>query len=183
MHEFQDVGSSFNKLFGNTFNVRELFKKMLGLIAALLILLGLAVGLPLIYKLVNKTEEKQLSQTPVRMVMMASMLVLIITGFLFGWPIKPSLGGFPLLSHVGFGVLYAFALLVYAVLKVKSGGPWFWLLLICGIVLILSVLIAMFPILGTHGQHVAIVVHRIAAILSIVAAVMGSVTGKKKQND
>ncbi|MDF7807115.1 cytochrome c3 family protein [Pontiellaceae bacterium B12219] len=182
MHEFQEVSSTFNKLFGNTLNVREGFKKMLGFIAALLILLGLAVGLPLLYKLVSKAEEKQVSLTPVRIVMMTAMLVLIVTGFLFGWPIKPSLGGFPLLSHVGFGALYAIALLVYAVLKVKSGGPWFWVLLLCGIVLILSVLIAMFPILGTHGQHLAIVVHRIAAVLSIVAAVMGSATGRKKSN-
>jgi hypothetical protein len=180
MFEFQEVGSNFNQLFGNTFNVRALFKKLLGLIATLLTLLGLAVGLPLIYKLVTKAEEQQVSLTPIRIVLMISMLVLVITGFLFGWPIKPSLGGFPLLSHVGFGALYAISLLVYAVLKVKSGGPWFWLLLICGIVLILSVLIAMFPILGTHGQHVAIVIHRIAAVLSIVAAIMGSVTAKKK---
>ncbi|MDF7799720.1 cytochrome c3 family protein [Pontiellaceae bacterium B1224] len=180
MHEFQEVGGSFNKLFGSTFTVRKMFKCLLSNVAILLALLALAVGLPLIYKLVTKVDEKRIALTPVRIVMMASMLVLIITGFLFGWPIKPSLGGFPLLSHVGFGALYAVSLLVYAVLKIKSGGPWFWLLLICGIVLILSVLVAMFPILGTHGQHLAIVIHRIAAVLSIVAAIMGSATAKKK---
>ena len=180
MHELQDVDSNFNKLFGTTFKVRKTFKCFLSNIAILLALIGLAVGLPLVYKLATKMEEKQPSIKPVKLALMVSMLVLIVTGFLFGWPIKPSLGGFPLLSHVGFGALYAGALLVYAVVTAKSGGPWFWVLFISGIVLILSVLIAMFPILGTHGQHLAIIIHRIAAVLSIVAAIMGSVTAKKK---
>ncbi|MDF7823096.1 cytochrome c3 family protein [Pontiellaceae bacterium B12227] len=183
MHEFQEVNSSFNKLFGTTFTVRKMFKCFLGNISLLLILIGLAVGLPVIYKMVTKLEEKDFPVHPVKVVLMASMLVLIITGFLFGWPIKPALGGFPLLSHVGFGALYALAMLVYAILKAKNGGFWFWVLLVSAIVLILSVLIAMFPLLGTHGQHVAIVVHRCAAVVSIIAAVMGCFSAKKKQND
>jgi hypothetical protein len=51
---------------------------------------------------------------------------------------------------------------------------------VSGIVLILSILVAMFPILGTHGQHLAIVVHRVAAGLSIVAAAMGCFCAKKE---
>lgn len=54
-----------------------------------------------------------------------------------------------------------------------------WVLIVSGIVLILSVLIAMFPILGTHGQHVAIVIHRIAAIVSVVAALLACKVAKK----
>jgi hypothetical protein len=181
MHEFQEVEGDFNRLFGLTFKVRNAFKTTLGILAALLGLIVLAVGLPAIYKLVTKLDEKNLPTKPVRIGMIAALIVLAITGFGFGWPISYPLNGFPLLSHVGFGALFAMALTVWALLRAKSGGnAWFWLLVVCGIVLILSILIAMFPILGTHGQHVAIVVHRVAAILSMVAALMGGLTAKKK---
>jgi hypothetical protein len=180
MHEFENVDSSFNKMFGLTFKIRSCFKKILGLIGLLLGLLGLAVGLPAIYKLVTTLHEKNLPVKPVRIVMIGALVILAITGFLFGWPISYPLNGFPLLSHVGFGALYAVALLVWAALRAKEGNIWFWILLVSGIVLILSILVAMFPILGTHGQHLAIVVHRGAAILSLVAAAAGCACSKKK---
>jgi hypothetical protein len=182
MHEFQEVESSFNKMFGLTFKVRKCFKSAMGLFAILLSLIGLAVGLPAIYKLVTKLEEKQTLVKPVYMVLMASLIVLGLTGFLFGWPVSYPLNGFPLLAHVGFGAVYAIALTVWALLRAKSndGNIWFWITLISGIILILSILVAMFPILGTHGQHLAIVVHRAAAILSLVAASVGCACSKKK---
>jgi len=180
MYEFQGVESNFNKLFGLTFKVRTCFKSALGVIAVLLTLISLAVGLPAIYRAVAKLDEKQLPVKPVRIALIGTMLVLAITGFLYGWPFSTPLGGFPLLSHVGFGAFYAIALTVWAMLRAKSDGHvWFWLLVICGIVLILSVLVAMFPILGTHGQHVAIIVHRIAAVLSIIAAIAGCIAAKQ----
>jgi hypothetical protein len=181
MHEFQGLESGFNKMFGLTFKVRKYFKCFMSNIAILLALLALAVGLPAIYKLVTKLDEKELSVKIVRIILIAAILVLAITGFLFGWPISYPLNGFPLLIHVGFGALYAVALLVWAALRAKSGGNvWFWILLVSGIVLILSILVAMFPILGTHGQHLAIVVHRVAAGLSIAAAAMGCFCAKKE---
>jgi hypothetical protein len=175
------VDSSFNKMFGLTFKVRKCFKTAMGVFAVLLALIALTFGLPALYRLIGKLDEKGLPVKPVRIVMIAALVVLSITGFLFGWPVSYPLGGFPLLSHVGFGALYAITLTVWALLRARSGGnAWFWLLLVCGIVLILSVLVAMFPILGTHGQHLAIVVHRVAAILSIIAAAMGCLCAKKK---
>ncbi len=181
MHEFQDVESNFNTLFGLTFKVREAFKSTLGVIALLLSLIALAIGLPAIYKLVSRMDEKNLPVRPVLIVLIGAMTLLSITGFGFGWPVSYPLNGFPLLSHVGLGALYAIALTVWALLRAKSGGNiWFWMLLVCGIILILSILIAMFPVLGTQGQHVAIVVHRVAAILSIIAAGMGCLSSQKK---
>jgi len=180
MHEFQGVDGSFNKMFGFTFKMRSCFKKAMGVLAILLGLIGMAVGLPAIYKLVTKLEEKELPVKPVGIALIGALVILSITGFGFGWPISYPLNGFPLLSHVGFGAVYAIALTVWALLRAKSGGNiWFWILLVSGIVLILSILVAMFPILGTHGQHLAIVVHRVAAILSIVAAIMGCLYAKK----
>ncbi len=184
MHELEEVSSSFNKMFGLTFKVRACFKKVLGLFALLLTLIGLAVGLPAIYKLATKLDGKQPLIKPVYVVLMASLIVLGLTGFLFGWPVSYPLNGFPLLTHVGFGAVYAVALTAWALLRAKrnDGNIWFWVTLISGIVLILSILVAMFPILGTHGQHLAIVVHRGAAILSLVAASVGCACAKK-QND
>jgi uncharacterized membrane protein len=109
------------------------------------------------------------------------MIVLAATGFLFGWPLSHPLNGFPLLAHVGFGLLYALALLGYAVLRKGKTDVWFWLLLLGGIVLILSILLAMFPLWGTQGQHAAIVAHRIAAAVSVIAALMGSITANRKK--
>ncbi|MEA2069608.1 MAG: hypothetical protein U9P12_10435, partial [Verrucomicrobiota bacterium] len=181
MHGFQGLESGFNKMFGLTFKVRKCFKSALGVVALLLSLIALAFGLPAIYKLAGKLDEKELPCQPVLIALIGTMTVLAATGFLFGWPLSYPLNGFPLLSHVGFGALYAITLTIWALLRAKSGGNvWFWLLVVCGIVLILSVLIAMFPLLGTHGQHVAIIVHRIAAILSIIAALMGCACAKKR---
>lgn len=91
----------------------------------------------------------------------ACIAVLAVTGFF----------GFALLAHVAFGGLYAILLLLWVLLHAKGGRTiWFWILLFCGIILILSVLLAMFPILGSHGQQLCIAVHRWAAILTVVAA-------------
>ena len=46
--------------------------------------------------------------------------------------------------------------------------------------LILSVLLAMFPIFGTHGQYVCIQIHRTAAIACVVVAMMGCVRAQRK---
>ena len=183
MHELEGVSAGFNKMFGGTFKVRKLFKCLLSNMALLLTLLALAIGLPLILRFVSALSEKDINTKPVKMVLMGSMLVLALTGFLFGWPFASPLGGFPLLAHVGFGALFAVTLLVWAALRSKSVGLWGWVLIVSGIVLILSVLVAMFPILGTHGQHVAMVIHRIAAVVSVVAAILSCLAAKKKQND
>jgi hypothetical protein len=179
MHEFEQVDENFNRLFGMTFQVRKGFKTAMAALSALLVLMALAIGLPALCRLVARLGENEAPVKKIRMTMIAALLILSITGFGFGWPLSYPLGGFALLGHVGFGVLFAVALTAWALLRAASGGFWFWLLVVCGIALILSILVAMFPLLGTHGQHVAIVVHRMAAVLSIVAAVMGCLSAKK----
>ncbi len=180
MHELEGLSAGFHKMFGFTFKVRKLFKCYMANMALLLTLIALAVGLPLIYRWVTTLSEKAIDAKPVKMALMGAMLVLVLTGFLFGWPFSSPLDGFPLLTHVAFGALYAIVLVVWAALRSKTVGFWGWVLIVGGIVLILSILIAMFPILGTHGQHVALVIHRIAAIFSVVAAIMSCFAAKKK---
>ncbi len=182
MHEFQELDAGYNRLFGTTFKIRSLFKGSLAILAGLLGLIVLAVGLPLIHRVVSALAEKELNAKPVKMALMGSMLVLMITGFLFGWPAAYPLEGFALLAHVGFGALYAVLLVIWAFMRSKTVGLWGWVLIVSGIVLILSILLAMFPLLGTHGQHTALVVHRAAAIASVIAALMACFAAKK-QND
>lgn len=180
MHVFEQVDKGFNKMFGLTFKVRSSFKSVLGVLATLLALLALAVGLPALYRLLTRLDEHAAAAKPVLIALVASMAVLAATGFLFGWPLSDPLNGFPLLSHVGFGGLYALALTVWAAMRAKTGGNvWFWILLLSGIVLILSVLLAMFPMFGTRGQQACIVVHRVAAVASLIAAGMGCLVARK----
>lgn len=176
MYEFQGLESGFNKMFGLTFKVRNAFKGVLGIIAALLGLIALAVGLPALYKLMGKWENTKIrGLTPlVTPLGVACMAVLAVTGFGMGW-----LGGFALLVHAAFGGLYAAVLVLWVLPRAKSGGLWFWMLPLCGIVLILSVLLAMFPILGSEGQQICISVHRWAAVLTVVSAV-GCFVAKKR---
>lgn len=181
MHAFQQVDEQFNALFGMTFEVRSFLKSSLGILALLLGLLGLAVGLPAVYRLAGRVDECGFPVKPVRIALIGFLTILAITGFGFGWPVAYPLNGFPLLIHVGVGGLYAALLLVWALLRARSGATvWFWIMLVSGMVLILSILLAMFPLLGTHGQHIALVLHRWAAGFSIVAAAMGCLTAKKK---
>jgi len=163
MYEFQGLERGFHKMFGLTFKVRKAFKGILGILAALLGLVALAVGLPALYRLVGKLENtKIIGLTPlVTPLGVACIAVLAVTGFF----------GFSLLVHVAFGGLYAALLLLWVLLHAKNGRSiWFWILLLCGIVSILSVLLAMFPIFGSSGQQTCIALHRGAAILTLVAA-------------
>ncbi len=182
MHEFEGINGSYNKLFGASFKIRKAFKYSLANIALLLALIALAVGLPFIHKWVGKMDGQKSAARAAGLTLIIALAVLAVTGFIFGWPVSNPLEGFPLLSHVGFGMLYALALLVYSVLRAGNGGFWCWLLLLSGIPLMLSIIIAMFPVLGTEGQHAAIVVHRIAAIVSVIAGIMEFITNKKNVN-
>ncbi|MCF7818188.1 MAG: cytochrome c3 family protein [Kiritimatiellales bacterium] len=181
MYGFEGLESGYNKLFGQTFKVRKSFKTVLGILAFILGLIVLAFGLLALRQLAERVGKNGSAAKTALVAMIVSLVVLSVTGFGFGWPFSYPLNGFALLSHVGFGALYAVALTVWVLLRAKAGGTvWFWLLAVCGIVLILSVLLAMFPIFGTHGQHVCIQIHRIAAIASVVAAMMGCIRAQRK---
>jgi hypothetical protein len=47
-----------------------------------------------------------------------------------------------------------------------------WVLAACTVVLVLSVVIAMLRVWGTHEQHLAIRVHRAAALAALAAGVV-----------
>ncbi|MDA1045034.1 MAG: hypothetical protein O3C57_07405 [Verrucomicrobia bacterium] len=111
-------------------------------------------------------------------------LVLTLTGFA---PVLRGhvLTGYALLLHVALGGLLAVTFTLMLILTGLDHGPGnahsaspvsapcklcYWLIVASTLVLILSVLAAMVPLLGTHAQHLAISIHRYAALLFILAA-------------
>jgi len=183
MHEFQDVSESFNKLFGLSFRVRKLFKVVMGglalVIAGAILIVGLLALNRAMQLLGAKNDERMGLFPKFEMIVIAavivSMAVLTITGFFFGGLTGHPLSGYALLGHTAFGGLYAAALCALVLLRGRS--TWFtalqktgfWVLIASGLVLILSILLAMFPIFGTHAQHICIALHRIAAVLTLPA--------------
>ncbi|OGV65560.1 MAG: hypothetical protein A2283_13905 [Lentisphaerae bacterium RIFOXYA12_FULL_48_11] len=128
-------------------------------------------------------------------VMWASLLVLIATGFLGATMLGHALSGFTTLIHVGCGAVFALSLAVLAVFRAEAyslAGPdtfgrfslvqkiCFWVIVICGLGLIFSVLSAMFPILATDGQHMATRVHKLSALVALVATIIYAGTAGKR---
>ena len=180
MVEFQDAEKGFTKLFGLSFLVRKYFKMAMGAFAGLLIVLAAAVGLSAALRAMEQLQgdAPKFVLRLLVLVLALCIVLLAVTGFGFGWPLQEVLSGFALLAHVGCGAAYAAMLCIWAALTARTSrnglGRWcFWMLVVGGIVLILSVLVAMFPVFGTHGQHLCVKVHRLAAVLTIAAAVGG----------
>ena len=48
----------------------------------------------------------------------------------------------------------------------------FWILALCGLALIFSILSAMLHLLGTDGQHVTTVVHKYSALVALLAMII-----------
>lgn len=56
----------------------------------------------------------------------------------------------------------------------------FWLILLSGVVVILSGVVPMTPIFGTHGQHLLYLIHRYSAIVLTVVLVLHLLSGAKR---
>ena len=180
MHKYEELNSTFHKLFGLTFTARSMVKTLFAILAIFLFLLLLAAGLTTLTKRIPQADHSHPFSALSLKILLGVLIVQTITGFVFGHLFSSTLGGFPLLLHVGFGLLYATALAVWGFIHAKSeNNIWFWLLVGSGVLLIGSILVAMFPILNTTGQHIAVGIHAIAALLTLVA-VTGLFIKKKK---
>ncbi len=120
-------------------------------------------------------------------VMWVCLLILIATGFLGATMLGHALSGFTTLIHVGCGAAFAVSLAVLVVFRAEAyslAGPdtfgryslvqkiCFWVIVICGLGLIFSILSAMFPILATEGQHLATKVHKLSALVALLATIL-----------
>jgi hypothetical protein len=117
-----------------------------------------------------------------------SAAVLVVTGFCFASLAGRLLSGYLLLLHTVTGGVFAVTLAGTAVLRGRANmctctgdaeaescgcgrKVCFWVMASSGLALVLSILSAMVPLLGTHGQHLALEVHRYAALLFLLAAI------------
>lgn len=127
--------------------------------------------------------------------MWASLILMAGTGFLGATILGHALRGFTTLIHVGCGALFAVSLGVLAVFRAEAyslAGPdtfgrfslvqkiCFWIIVLCGLGLIFSILSAMFPILGTHGQHIATKVHKVSALVALLSTIIYAGAASKR---
>ena len=117
----------------------------------------------------------------------ASTVLLGVSGFCVTSLSGAGLTGYLLLVHTGLGGLFAVSLAALAVLRAQAyrfgpgsaAGPFsflqrlcFWGMGLLGLVLILSMVVAMFPVLGTEGQHACVQMHRSAAWGAVLVTVL-----------
>ncbi len=116
-------------------------------------------------------------------VMCAAGFVLAATGigtFAVG---KPPMSHWVLMAHVGVAPLFALALAALALTwsgycgrgaDSRLNAParvLFWVILLCGLVVMLSGVVPMTPLFGTRGQHLLYLTHRYSGIV-LAAAVL-----------
>ncbi len=193
MSDYMDISGGYHRLFGLTFIVRPLLKLfLLGMagIAALVALLYALLGL----KKVASTFQFPLIDGAAAKIGCLSAIILTITGFCTAACIGRTISGYGLLAHVVFGALYALCLAVLSVMrsdscKLTSSDEadkysfaqkiCFWVVVVCGIVLVMSMLASMVPIVSSHCQHSLILIHRYAGAATLIAAVVYTVKRKK----
>ncbi|MGO8696198.1 MAG: hypothetical protein ACLQVY_00555 [Limisphaerales bacterium] len=116
-------------------------------------------------------------------VMCAAGVVLALTGigtYAIG---HPPMTHWALMTHVAAAPLFALALaavaLTWAGACTRGGGAGlsgtakflFWVILLCGLVVLLTGVVPMTPVFGTRGQHALYLLHRYSGIV-LTAAVL-----------
>lgn len=114
-----------------------------------------------------------------------AVLVLALSGigtFALG---KAPMRGWVLMLHVAIAPLFALALAVLSITWADAarfgaaGSPQsnlsktlFWLILLCGVVVILSAVVPMTPIFGSGGQHLLYLTHRYTSMVLVAAIIL-----------
>ena len=95
-----------------------------------------------------------------------------------------------LMAHVGVAPVFAIALAFVALTwsdhnRFRNDGPpscvgrlLYWVILFCGLIIILSGMVPMLPLFGTDGQHFLYLTHRYVALV-FTAAVIGHFATRK----
>jgi cytochrome b subunit of formate dehydrogenase len=118
------------------------------------------------------------------MVMCLGGVILAATGigvFTFG---KPPMTHWVLITHMAAAPIFALGLtavaLTWADLCRKGASPrlgpaakvLFWVILLCGFIVLFTGVVPMLPFYGTDGQHTLYITHRYAAIVLAVAVLL-----------
>jgi hypothetical protein len=116
--------------------------------------------------------------------MCAAGIFLALTGigtFALG---KPPMTHWVLMAHVAAAPLFAIALAAMALTwsgycargtqssLTTMGQALFWVILLCGLVVMLSGVVPMTPVFGTRGQHLLYLTHRYSAIVLTIAVIL-----------
>lgn len=109
-------------------------------------------------------------------IMCAGAAALAVTGigvFAFG---TPPMTHWVLMAHIAAAPVFALGVVAVALTHAgrsqkNASGVLLWLVLTCGLVVILSGALPMTPLFGTGGEHVLYLTHRYAAIVLAVALV------------
>lgn len=118
-------------------------------------------------------------------VMFIAIIVLAATGigtFALG---KAPMTHWILMLHVSFAPLFALGLAAVSLTwSGKTNGSCFnrflfRLVLLCGLVVILSGVVPMTPLFGTHGEHTLYLTHRYSAIVLTALAVLHLLTTRR----
>lgn len=187
MTAYAGLDAGFHQLFGLSFLARPFFKFFLftvagGMLIALLIAAARARMAPA--ATTGATCSIRLLAPAVWLAVLAGVL-LALTGFIPFLAGKP-LTGWSLMAHNAAGGGFAFALAVMACLGLclqstcSRQSCWRWLMVGTGTAAILSAVTMMIPWQGTDGLHTLMVLHRIAALLALVAGIGTVLSGGAK---
>ena len=117
-------------------------------------------------------------------VMLLGIAVLAVSGigvFIFG---QPPMTHWVLMAHMTAAPVFALGLaavaLTWADLCRQKSPPYlgnaakilFWIILVCGLMVILSGALPMTPLFGTDGQHILYLTHRYAGIVLALAVLI-----------
>lgn len=163
-------------------------------------------------KLSENTVENNISEEPclaivaigkklIYFVAIVSFLVLAVTGF---GPLilSKALTGYILMAHATFAPVFSGCLAVMVLFCAHhsrfNARDWsllkspclikrvcFWLIVILSLPMIISIVLSMFPIFGTHGQECLLCIHRYCAFAFAIVAVVHTLlnlAGSKKAN-
>ena len=93
-----------------------------------------------------------------------------------------------LMAHVGIGPLFAIGLALFAITSAERSRfsrdtgrscvnkTLFWMLLLCGLIVILTAVVPMTPTFGTPGQHFLYLTHRYSTVVFTILFVLHAIT-------
>ena len=163
-------------------------------IIAILGLIGMAVLIPLQLRARRRAYSGVAGYAPrvtvierlAYLALLLSVLVLALTG-LTAAIIGKVLGGWFLILHVGVAPLFALAVAALAVLwadrRQYAGSPGaqeldtgtkvlFWLMVLAAEIAMISAVLPMTPLYGSHGMHVLLDVHRYSSLALFILVVL-----------
>jgi len=184
MYQFEGQDAGFNRLFGISFTFRPFFK------LALLSAVGATAAMFFVYIVLSMSRLANLKG--IGWLDKAALVFTILGGIGLGLSglvetayLGRSLQGYPVLIRMSLVGLFAASMALLTILRARGHSfdcvetatvslrmrMFFWMLLAFGIAAVSTILIAMVPLLGSHGQHICSLLHSYSSIFVAVLAI------------